>query len=146
MTPRFRSQEMWVRIRFPTRSPKSIFALRGIPHVVQRTCGWLHNAAGRAEAAGPWDVRLVNDNDGEYFCRVILASNGTRFVPGARAFYRVVPPGRVSYIGRSDKKKHARFLCIQFSNRSETTLVMGPPNPKPPNVPPFSRNIGTGVV
>src|SRR5262249_24867435 len=63
---------------------------------------------------GPWDVRLVNDNDGEYFCRVILASNGIRFVPGARTFYRIVPPRRVIYIGRSVKKKDARFLSIQL--------------------------------
>jgi glycosyltransferase involved in cell wall biosynthesis len=64
--------------------------------------------------AGPWDVRLLIDNDGEYFCRVILASNGIRFVPGARVFYRIGPPGRVSYIGQSDKKKNARFLSMQL--------------------------------
>jgi PST family polysaccharide transporter len=34
----------------------SIFALRGIPHVVQRTCGWLHNAAGRADRLMRWGV------------------------------------------------------------------------------------------
>jgi PST family polysaccharide transporter len=34
----------------------SIFALRGIPHVVQRTCGWLHNAAGRADRFMRWGV------------------------------------------------------------------------------------------
>jgi glycosyltransferase involved in cell wall biosynthesis len=35
-----------------------------------------------AEAAGPWDTRFHFDQDGEYFCRVLLASEGTRFVPG----------------------------------------------------------------
>src|SRR5208337_3854916 len=34
-----------------------------------------------AEAAGPWDTRLHYDQDGEYFARVLLASEGTRFVP-----------------------------------------------------------------
>jgi PST family polysaccharide transporter len=34
----------------------SIFALRGIPHVVQRTCGWLHNAAGQADRFMRWGV------------------------------------------------------------------------------------------
>jgi hypothetical protein len=29
-----------------------------------------------AEAAGPWDTNLLGDDDGEYFCRVLLASNG----------------------------------------------------------------------
>ena len=28
------------------------------------------------ETAGPWDTRLIYCEDGEYFCRVILASNG----------------------------------------------------------------------
>jgi PST family polysaccharide transporter len=34
----------------------SIFALRGIPHVVQKTCGWLHNAAGRADRFMRWGL------------------------------------------------------------------------------------------
>jgi PST family polysaccharide transporter len=34
----------------------SIFALRGIPHVVQRTCGWLHSAAGRADRFMRWGL------------------------------------------------------------------------------------------
>jgi glycosyltransferase involved in cell wall biosynthesis len=66
------------------------------------------------EAAGPWDVQLLNDNDGEYFCRVILASDGIRFVPDAGVFYRVTPRDRVSYIGRSNKKKDAMFLSMQL--------------------------------
>jgi PST family polysaccharide transporter len=34
----------------------SVLALRGIPHVVQRTCGWLHMAAGRADRFMRWGV------------------------------------------------------------------------------------------
>lgn len=34
-----------------------------------------------AEAAGAWDTRILSDDDGEYFCRVLLAaSKRTRFV------------------------------------------------------------------
>ena len=40
------------------------------------------------EAAGAWDVRLFRDNDGEYFCRVLLASDGTCFVREAKSYYR----------------------------------------------------------
>ena len=78
-----------------------------------QTATWLVSRE-LTEAAGPWDVRLLNDNDGEYFCRVILASNGIRFVPGAKVFYRITPPGRVSYIGRSDKKKEAMLLSMRL--------------------------------
>ncbi len=65
------------------------------------------------EAAGPWDVRLVpNDDDGEYFCRVLMASEGTRHVPGARVFYR--SPGLafagLSHIGHSEPKGSAYWL------------------------------------
>jgi hypothetical protein len=36
------------------------------------------------EAAGLWDSRLLEGDDGEYFFRVIHASNGIRFVPQSR--------------------------------------------------------------
>jgi len=58
-----------------------------------------------AEAAGPWDESLHYDQDGEYFCRVLMASEGTRFVAGAKIFYRMSGSGRISYIGASEKKK-----------------------------------------
>lgn len=41
-----------------------------------------------AERAGPWDERLSLTDDFDYFARVILASGGVRFTPGARLYYR----------------------------------------------------------
>ena len=67
-----------------------------------------------AEAAGPWDTRLHYDQDGEYFCRVLLASEGTRFVPGTGIFYRVSGSNRMSYIGNSDKKKDSLLLSMKL--------------------------------
>ena len=67
-----------------------------------------------AEAAGPWDTRLHYDQDGEYFARVLLASEGTRFVPGTGIFYRATGSNRVSYIGTSDKKKDSLFLSMKL--------------------------------
>jgi glycosyltransferase involved in cell wall biosynthesis len=63
------------------------------------------------EAAGPWDIRLSNDDDGEYFCRAILASDGIRFVPEGRVFYRLTTSNRLSYVGRSDNKKKDAMFC-----------------------------------
>src|SRR5207244_8322155 len=40
------------------------------------------------QAAGSWDTRLSFDDDGEYFCRVVMASDGIHFVPDAKTFYR----------------------------------------------------------
>jgi len=67
-----------------------------------------------AEAAGPWDTRLISDDDGEYYCRVLLASEGTRFVPEAKVFYRITPSNRWSYVGTSDKKKDALLLSMKL--------------------------------
>jgi hypothetical protein len=57
---------------------------------------------------------LWRDNDGEYFSRVIVASNGVRFVPDARSYYRRSGPSSVSYIGQSEKKLNSVFLSIQL--------------------------------
>jgi glycosyltransferase involved in cell wall biosynthesis len=67
-----------------------------------------------SEAAGPWDSRLWRDNDGEYFCRVILASDGIRFVPDAKSYYRAAGFKSVSYIGGSNKKLESLFLSMKL--------------------------------
>jgi GT2 family glycosyltransferase len=66
------------------------------------------------EAAGPWDRRLTLDDDGEYFFRVVNASNGIRFVPQSRAYYRITPSSRLSHIGRSKKKMESQFLSMKL--------------------------------
>lgn len=66
------------------------------------------------EAAGPWNAGLHYDQDGEYFARVLLASEGVRFVSGTGVYYRVSTSNRVSYIGNSDKKKDSLFLSIKL--------------------------------
>jgi len=78
-----------------------------------QTATWLTSRE-LTEAAGPWDVRLLSDDDGEYFCRVILAGDGIRFVPGAKVFYRITPTSRLSHVGMSDKKKYALLLSMQL--------------------------------
>ena len=40
------------------------------------------------DKAGPWNEGLIVDDDGEYFCRVILASNGVKFNFEAVSYYR----------------------------------------------------------
>jgi len=64
--------------------------------------------------AGPWDKRLWRDNDGEYFCRVLLAADIVRFVPEARCYYRRVGNDSVSYIGSSKRKQDSLFLSLQL--------------------------------
>ena len=66
------------------------------------------------EAAGPWDTDLQYDQDGEYFARVLLASERTRFVPETGIFYRVTSSSRISYIGNSDKKKDSLLRSMKL--------------------------------
>jgi len=81
-----------------------------------QTATWLTSRE-LAEAAGPWDTRLLSDDDGEYFCRVLLASEGTRFVPESKVFYRITQSGRLSHIGASDRKKDAMLIGMKLHVR-----------------------------
>lgn len=78
-----------------------------------QTATWLVSRE-LSEAAGPWDTRMVVDDDGEYFCRVLLNSERIRFVPEAKVYYRDTGAGSVSYMGRSNTKLEAQFLSMRL--------------------------------
>jgi glycosyltransferase involved in cell wall biosynthesis len=67
-----------------------------------------------ADAAGGWDETLHYDQDGEYYCRAILASEGTHFVPEGRIFYRLSGANRISYIGNSNKKRESLLRSMKL--------------------------------
>jgi len=66
------------------------------------------------DAAGPWDARLFRDNDGEYFSRVILASDGVQFLPEAKSYYRNAGFKSISHIGGSNKKLESLLLSMRL--------------------------------
>jgi len=78
-----------------------------------QTATWLVSRE-LTEAAGPWNTSLLGDDDGEYFCRVLLQSDGVRFVPEARVYYRACGAGSLSYIGRSDRKREAQWRSMEL--------------------------------
>jgi len=82
-------------------------------NLYMQTATWLTSRE-LAEAAGPWDKRLCSDDDGEYFCRVLLASDGVRFVPGAGVYYRNLPSGRLSHIGTSNERMDSMLLSMKL--------------------------------
>jgi len=94
-------------------------------NVFMQTGVWLVSRE-LSEAAGQWDTRLLGDDDGEYFCRVILASNNIRFVPEAKMFYRRSGNASLSYIGTSNKKLEAQFLSMQLHIRYLRSLEDSP--------------------
>ncbi len=85
-------------------------------NLYMQTASWLVSRE-LAEAAGPWDTRLLGDDDGEYFCRVLLASEAVRFVPEAKVYYRLPGPSNLSYIGHSDRKMDAQWCSMELHIR-----------------------------
>lgn len=81
-----------------------------------QTATWLSSRA-LCEAAGPWNPELLSDDDGEYFCRVILGSEGIRFVEESKVHYRVMPASRLSHIGASSRKKEAMVKSMKLHIR-----------------------------
>jgi glycosyltransferase involved in cell wall biosynthesis len=77
-----------------------------------QTATWLVSRE-LTEAAGPWNTQLSSDDDGEYFCRVLMASERTRFIPQAKVFYRMSGSQSLSNIGRSERKMEAMFLSMR---------------------------------
>ena len=82
-------------------------------NVFMQTATWLISRE-LTEAAGPWNTMLLGDDDGEYFCRVLLTSNGVRFVPDAKVYYRTPWFTSLGYIRRSDKKIEAHWRSMKL--------------------------------
>jgi glycosyltransferase involved in cell wall biosynthesis len=94
-------------------SPTEWLLRRMGQNLYMQTATWLVSRE-LTEAAGSWNTTLLSDDDQEYFCRVLLASDGVRFVPEASVYYRASGPGSLSYIGRSDRKMEAQLRSMQL--------------------------------
>jgi hypothetical protein len=88
-----------------------------------QTATWLVSRE-LTKAAGSWNTQLLGDDDGEYFCRVLMASNGVRFAHDVGVYYRDVP-NSLSYLGLSNRKIEAHWysmmLHIQYLRSMEDT-------------------------
>ena len=96
-------------------SPAEWLVRRLGQNLYMQTATWLVSRE-LTEAAGPWDTRLLSDDDQEYFCRVLLASEGVRFVPEAKVYYRGpgIAFGSLSHIGQSERRIEAQWLSVQL--------------------------------
>lgn len=107
---KFTPSELWCDL-----SPAEWLLRKMGQNLYMQTASWLVSRE-LTEAAGPWNTKLLSDDDGEYFCRVLMAGEGVRFVPEARTYYR--GPGlafrSLSYIGQSRKKIDAHWLSMQI--------------------------------
>jgi len=78
------------------------------------------------EAAGAWDTSLSADDDGEYFCRVICASNGIKFVPEARSHIRMANLGSLSKGIHANHQLESQFRSITSQIRNVQRLEDSP--------------------
>ena len=90
-------------------------------NLYMQTATWLVSRE-LANVAGPWDTRLTVDDDGEYFCRILLASDIVRFVPDARVYYRTSGPASLSFVGHSDQKRVALLCSLDLNVRYVRSL------------------------
>ncbi len=129
LSPRTLLSSPWAHFMYRTRhaefipsalwgdlSPKEWLLCKMEQNIYMQTATWLVSRE-LTEAAGPWDIRMIGDDDGEYFCRVLLASNGVRFVPDAKVYYRAFQFASLSYIGRFPHKIEAHWASMQLHIR-----------------------------
>jgi glycosyltransferase involved in cell wall biosynthesis len=65
------------------------------------------------DAVGPWDETLSLNDDGEYFCRVLLGAAGIAFSSKGKSYYRSAVPGSLSR-RRSNEALKSQFRSLQL--------------------------------
>lgn len=78
-----------------------------------------------ANHVGAWNEKLSLNDDGEYFCRVVLASKGVKFCSGAKSYYRSGVSGTLS--GKTSKYAwesalQSTLLCSNYLLSVEDSL------------------------
>lgn len=71
------------------------------------------------EKVGPWDESLLINQDGEFFCRVLLASSEIRFSESSFVYYR---SGNSTSISQSISQRKAQSLLRSYHSYQEHIL------------------------
>jgi glycosyltransferase involved in cell wall biosynthesis len=80
------------------------------PEGVMLQCGIMLLPRQLIEKAGLWDERLILFNDTEFFIRILLASKGIKFSPGAKLYYRSAISSSIT-AGRTRKFYESTYLA-----------------------------------
>lgn len=103
----FRETRMWQDL-----SPLECLIARFEDNAWMQIATWL-TSRNLVDKVGYWDERLCLDEDGEYFCRIVSRSEGVKYVPNAKAFYRRGNPGALS-MNRSDRAMNSLLLSMNL--------------------------------
>lgn len=105
---RVRKSDLWQDL-----SPVDFLVIKIAKNTFIHPNAWLVSRE-LTQAAGPWDPTMYVDDDGDYFTRVLMASERVVFVADARVYCRSSGPGSLSYIGTSPKKIEAQWRSLQL--------------------------------
>ena len=109
----------WYRAQFvPTDlwtdlSPAEWLRRKMGQNLYMQTATWLVSRE-LTDAAGPWNTSMLSDDDGEYFCRVLLQSDGVRFIPQAKVYYRALGTDSLSRMDPSGRKTEALWHSMRL--------------------------------
>jgi glycosyltransferase involved in cell wall biosynthesis len=91
------------------------------------TCAWeghwmMHPAAWLvprpiSEQAGTWNENISLNDDGEYFCRIILASQEVKFCKSAKSYYRSGNSQSLSH-SKSRQSWESAFLALDLCTKN----------------------------
>jgi len=93
-------------------SPMDFLVLAGTTGAMMHPAAWLVPRT-VADRAGRWNESLSLNDDGEYFCRVLLASTGIAFCDEARTYYRSAQTGSLSQ-RRHEAARRSQFKSIEL--------------------------------
>jgi glycosyltransferase involved in cell wall biosynthesis len=69
------------------------------------------------DAIGPWNEKLLLDQDGEYFARAVLASKGIRITGGINYYRRFTLGGNIS--AKADKIENLRSALLALNLKAQ---------------------------
>jgi glycosyltransferase involved in cell wall biosynthesis len=123
--PWFQPDALWCDL-----SPMEWLLRKMEQNLFMQTATWLVSRE-LTEAAGPWDESLSLDDDGEYFCRVILKCSCIKFIRDAEVYYRVNGASTLSTVTASkldsqwkSMRIHVRSLrMLEDSERVKTACL-----------------------
>lgn len=76
-----------------------------------------------AVRSGLWDPAITQDQDGEYFARVLLNANGIRWAPDCRVYYRQFVGGKSISAGGSESHLRGRLRAVDAKARNVLPLT-----------------------
>lgn len=110
---------------FQDLSPLEFLQLNWEQDIMMHPAAWLIPRE-IANRAGPWDTSLTLNDDGEYFCRVVLESSELVYTPNATTYYRSNLTSSLS--GRKDA--HSLLSLHSSIEKMEALLLAQDSSPR----------------